>query len=284
MSFLLGVPAQTGSGSKDLGVSWHRVGTRGVTSEFVSPIKSTQERFRVAHGGGFGSAPTGSTPAESSSETFAATPMVERTNAGELCAMDGSDSRELVTELMERASSGDRRALDELVEVLYDELRAIAEERRARWRGDDTLSATVLVNEAYLRLAKQVDPEWDDRAHFKAVASTAMRQILVDYSRRRSAQKRGAGAWDRLTFDRVADLFSGLGGPPAPPTEALIELDAALKKLEVENPQYGRIVECRFFGEMTIAETAEALEISPATVKRGWNLAQAWLHRELEER
>jgi RNA polymerase sigma factor (TIGR02999 family) len=192
-------------------------------------------------------------------------------------------SREPLTQLLARASSGDRAALDEIVTRMYDELRAIAEERRARWRGDETLSTTVLVNEAYLRLAQQADPRWESRVHFKAVASTAMRQVLVDYGRRRRAKKRGAGAWDRVTIDRVAELFPALGNSSSPALESIVDLDGALERLEAENPDYVRLVECRFFGGMTIAETAEALDLSPATVKRRWNVARAWLHRALSE-
>jgi RNA polymerase sigma factor (TIGR02999 family) len=195
--------------------------------------------------------------------------------------MRESVSRQHVNELVERASAGDRGALDELVEVLYQELRSIAHERRARWRGAETLSTTVLVNEAYMRLARLDHATWEDSVHFKAVAATAMRQILVDYSRRRGAKKRG-GEWERLTIDRVAGLFPALADPSSVSTEALLQLNDSLLKLERENPDYTRIVECRFFGGMTIEETGEALDISPATVKRRWRLARAWLHREID--
>ena len=185
-----------------------------------------------------------------------------------------------VTELVRLASTGDEGALGRLVTVLYDELRSIARMRRAQWQGDETMSATVLVNEAYMRLAAQEDAEWEDRAHFMAVASRAMRQVLIDYSRRTAAKKRGGGL-DRVTLDRVDELVPGLGDRPGDQAETLLELDACLKRLETENPRYSRIVECRFFGGMSIEDTAVALQISTATVKRGWRLARAWLHREM---
>lgn len=185
-----------------------------------------------------------------------------------------------VTQLVKLAAAGDQSALERLVTVLYDELRSIARRRRAQWEGDETLSATVLVNEAYMRLAGQDDAEWTDRAHFMAVASRAMRQVLIDYSRRGGAKKRGGG-WDRVTFHKVDELLPGLADQPEGQAESLLELDACLKRLEVENPRYSQIVECRFFGGMTIEETAVALGVSTATVKRGWRLARAWLHREM---
>lgn len=194
-------------------------------------------------------------------------------------AMSGNDAT--VTQLLRRASDGDKTALDTLVELLYTELHSIAQEQRARWRGDDTLSATVLVNEAYVRLAKQDSPGWETLAHFKAVAATAMRQIMVSYARRRSAKKRGGDEWNPLTLERVEHLLPALGEGPST-AEAVIGLDDALTRLEEQNPDYRRIVECRFFGGMTIEETAEALGLSPSTVKRRWNLARAWLHRELD--
>lgn len=194
--------------------------------------------------------------------------------------MDDAEKYDRVTELIRLAAGGDRDALEEVMSLLYGELRALAHARRARWRGDHTVSTTVLVHEAYLRLVGHQNPDWESRAHLLAVASRAMRQILIDYSRRRGAEKRGGG-WDRVTLDRVDDLFPGLTDSPAHRAEALIELDVCLQRLEAEEPRYCRIVECRFFGGMTIDETSDALQISAASVKRGWTTARAWLHREL---
>lgn len=182
--------------------------------------------------------------------------------------------------LVRRASEGERAALDAVVRILYDELRARARGHRARWRGDQTMDTTALVHEVYLRLVAHDDPNWESRAHFLAMSSRAMRQILVDYARRRGARKRG-GNWDRVTLDEVDQLCPALCELPGDQAEALIELDVCLGRLEGESPSHGRIVECRFFGGMTIEETAEALHVSTATVKRGWNLARAWLHREM---
>lgn len=142
------------------------------------------------------------------------------------------------------------------------------------------MSTTVLINEAYLRLTGRESSDWENRAHFLAVASRAMRQILIDYSRRRRAQKRG-GEWDHVTIDRVAELLPGLSDQAMQQAEALIRLDECLAQMEVESPRHCRIVECRFFGGMTIEETALALDVSTATVKRGWAAARAWLLSEI---
>lgn len=187
-----------------------------------------------------------------------------------------------VTELVHLASQGDRAALDELIAVLHDELRAIARARRHAWRGDQTMSTTVLVNEAYLRLAGQGDANWESRAHFFAVASRAMRQILIDYSRRRQAQKRG-GDLDRITLEKIDELIPGARGSSDGQAELLIALDECLARLEIESERHCRVVECRFFGGMTIEETAAALGVSTATVKRSWTAARAWLHREMSQ-
>ena len=162
--------------------------------------------------------------------------------------------------------------------ALAAELRNVARLQRRSWRGNDTVSTTVLMSEAYLRLRGQ-GGGWSSRAHFMAVASRAMRQILIDYARRRSAVRRGGGL-ERITLDRVDDLVPGYASLDEY-AERLTLLDSCLRRLEGEEPRYCRIVECRFFSGMTIEETAEALGISPATVKRGWALAKAWLHREM---
>lgn len=153
----------------------------------------------------------------------------------------------------------------------YPQLRKLAHRARAHWAGDATLGTTVLIHEAYLKLARDRDRPWD-RGHFFAVAVHAMRQVLVNYAERRRAGKRG-GALRRTTLD---GLWQDTGN-----AEELIALQRALCELERNNPRLGKVVECRFFGGLGIEETAELTGTSPATVKRDWCLAQAFLRREL---
>ena len=185
-----------------------------------------------------------------------------------------------VTSLLHDLTSGDRQAFHALLPLVYDELRRIAERQRRRWEGDETLNTTALVHEAYLRLVDQSAPEWRSRAHFMAVAATAMRQILIDYAKRKRAAKRGGGQRHEPLHEIEAAL-SGPGIPPESRTDTLVALDESLHRLGEHDPRQSRIVECRFFGGMTIEETAEALGISPATVKRGWAMAQSWLYRDV---
>lgn len=185
-----------------------------------------------------------------------------------------------VTRLLGELRAGDRRAFDELLPLVYQELRELARRRRARWDGDDTLGTTALVHEAYLRLADQSTPEWINHAHFLAVASTAMRQILVDYAKRKHAAKRDGGR-QHVDLREVEAVLRAGGDVSEAQSEALLALDESLHRLERHDPRQSRIVECRFFGGMTIEDTAEALGISPATVKRAWSMAQAWLYRDL---
>ncbi len=193
----------------------------------------------------------------------------------------GGDGRGDVTSLLDAFGTGDRAAFDTLIGVVYDELHEIAHRHRARWTGNETVGTTALVHEAYLKLVDQQSPSWKHRAHFLAVASRAMRQILIDYARGQQAGKRG-GKLDHISFDLVEDLEGSLPDLSLERAETLIGLDNSLRRLEQETAQHCRIVECRFFGGMTIEETAQALGISPATVKRGWASAQAWLHRDLQ--
>ncbi len=158
------------------------------------------------------------------------------------------------------------------VAAMYDELRRVAAAMMRRERPDQTLQATALVHEAYLRLAR-AEPVWQDDRHFVAIAARVMRQILVDRARAHGAQKR----WAQL--DRVALVDSLAAG--AEPDAMLPALDEALTRLEQIDPEQARIVELRFFGGLTVEEAADALGISPATLKRRWSLARAWLLREL---
>jgi len=193
---------------------------------------------------------------------------------------NGGAKEKDVTGLLDAFRTGDRAAFDRLIGVVYDELHEIAHRHRMRWTGHETVGTTALVHEAYLKLVDQTSPSWKHRAHFLAVASRAMRQILIDYARGRQAGKRGGGL-NHVSFDMVEGLEGSLPDLSIERAETLVGLDESLKRLETETAQHCRIVECRFFGGMTIEETAEALGISPATVKRGWASARAWLHRDL---
>jgi RNA polymerase sigma factor (TIGR02999 family) len=193
-----------------------------------------------------------------------------------------SDSQQSsVTQLLDALRAGDRDALEQLFPLVYAELHHLAGIQRRRWDGDDTLNTTALVHEAYLRLVDLTAPQWLNRPHFMAVAATAMRQILLDYAKRKRAAKRD-GARDYIPLHELEEVLTEGGDASEVLPEALIALDAALVKLEQQSPRQRSIVECRFFGGMTIEDTAEALLLSPATVKRDWTMAQAWLYRELE--
>lgn len=156
--------------------------------------------------------------------------------------------------------------------ALYQELRRLAAGCLRKERPNHTLQPTALVNEAYLRLAGQAQPEWKDRARFLGAAARVMREVLIDYARTRNRAKRGSGH----PVVRLEDA-----GEPAGGGVDLLALDDALRGLERVDPQQHRIVELRYFGGLSIEETAEVLGISPATVKRDWRIARAWLHREL---
>jgi RNA polymerase sigma factor (TIGR02999 family) len=163
--------------------------------------------------------------------------------------------------------------LDRLVPLVYDELRRIAHRQLRGERSDHTLDTAALVHEAYLKLNQLERIEWRDRSHFLAAAAGAMRRILIDYAVARNAAKRG-GERQRIPLEDVTIL----AGDRA---EELLALDEALQRLAAHSERAARIVECRFFGGMSIEDTAEVLEISPATVKREWTLARAWLNRDL---
>jgi len=178
-----------------------------------------------------------------------------------------------VTILLDELSRGNRDALDELVPLVYGELRAIAQRQMAAEAEGHTLSATAVVHEAYLRIARLESIDWQGRAHFFAMASRACRRVLVDHAVRRNAVKRG-GDRRRVVLDDV-DLFDDED------MDAVLALDQALERLAEMDERQVRVVECRFFGGMTVEETAAALDTSPATVKRDWTAARAWLNREL---
>lgn len=187
-----------------------------------------------------------------------------------------------VTDLLDALRAGDKGALEQLFPLVYAELHRLAGAQRRRWEGDDTLNTTALVHEAYLRLVDQTAPQWVNRPHFLAVAATAMRHILLDYAKRKRTAKR-EGDRSHVPLHELEEVLGVNGDTSEALPEALIALDEALVKLEQHNPRQRKIVECRFFGGMTIEDTAEALALSPATVKRDWTIAQEWLYRELEQ-
>lgn len=186
---------------------------------------------------------------------------------------------ETVARLLADLRTGQRQAFDQLFPLVYHELHLLAGRQRRRWDGDDSLNTTALVHEAYLRLAGTPVQAWENRPHFLAVAARAMRQILIDYAKRRRTAKRGGGQ-ERVPFHQIEAALRG-GDAGEAGADALVALDQALLRLEAHDPRQSRIVECRFFGGMPIHDTAVALGVSPATVKRGWAMAQAWLYREL---
>jgi RNA polymerase sigma factor (TIGR02999 family) len=181
-----------------------------------------------------------------------------------------------VTHLLAAWRQGDREAQAHLLPLVYDELRRLAHRYLQRERPDHTLQATALVHEAYLRLIDQRQAQWQNRAHFFGLAAQMMRRILIDHARQQHAAKRG-GAEQKLSLDEAVWVS-------AERATDLVALDDALTRLAVLDPQQSRIVELRFFGGLTIEETAEVLGVSPATVKRDWSMAKAWLYRELRTR
>ena len=178
-----------------------------------------------------------------------------------------------ITSLLKQWRGGDDSARDRLVAVLYPELRALADRQLRGERADHTLQPTALVNEAYLRISGIERMDWQDRAHFVHMAARVMREVLVDHARRRLAAKRDGGRQVTLTG-------LDLAAPEAGGVDALA-LDAALARLEQLDPEKARVVELRYFGGLTIEETAQAMASSPATVKRQWQAARAWLFEAL---
>ena len=188
----------------------------------------------------------------------------------------GSSAR--VTRLLRQWQEGDRDALDRLIPLVYDELKVIASRHMAHeWR-KGTLQTTGLVNEAYIRLIGERGQNWQNRTHFLAIAALSMRQILVQRARRRKAAKRG-GDPERITLNE--QLVPATGGGPG--DVDVLALDAALDRLAALDERQAKVVEMRYFGGLTVEETADALGISPATVKRHWTVARAWLRRELAQ-
>jgi len=178
-----------------------------------------------------------------------------------------------VTQLLVRWREGDQRALDELMPLVYDELRRLASHYMRGERPGHTLQTSALVNEAYLRLAGHEEMRWQDRAHFFAVAAQAMRRILVDHARRRGNRKRGGDAV-RVALDEALVVSEGRA-------EEVVALDEALSRLAEVDSRKSQLVELRFFGGLSIEETAEVLKVSPGTVMRDWTFVKAWLLKEI---
>lgn len=181
-----------------------------------------------------------------------------------------------ITQLLKEASAGDRQASDALFDSVYQELRTIAKSHRRRWKGNETLNTTALINEAYVRLASSALANYKDRSHFFATASKAMRQVLINYAERFAAAKRGGNP--------VRMTLSSLPLRDDNTIEDLLHIDTLLSQLEASNARQCRIFECRVFGGMTIDETATAIGVSPATVNRDWTVVTAWLFSQISER
>lgn len=181
-----------------------------------------------------------------------------------------------ITSLLQEWQDGSAQALDRLIPLVYSELHTLASRYLSRERSDHTLQPTALVNEAYLKLVGQRAVDWQNRSHFFGIAAQLMRRIIVDHARHDGRFKRGGG---------VANVSIDDADPAAPaaavdPADAFV-LDQALTRLEALDPQQGRIVELRYFGGLTIQETAEVMQLSTGTVKRDWAVARAWLYREM---
>ena len=191
------------------------------------------------------------------------------------CNHSVMETQRHATELLIALSNGNREALNELVPLVYDELRNIARGRLRYERPGHTLDTVGLVNEAYLKLFQLERVQWNSRAHFLAIAAQAMRHILVNHAIKRKRKKRGGGA-ALVPLDEAGELA-------VHETERILALDDALERLTAVNPRHAKVVECRFFVGMTIEETATALGVSTATAKRDWNFLRLWLRRELAE-
>lgn len=190
--------------------------------------------------------------------------------------------REMLTDLLTAVGRGESDAYARAFALLYEELRAVAHGQLRRWPDDRTLGTTALVHEAYLKLVQQKRITTQSRSHFLALASRAMRHVLTNYALSRRAQKRGGGV-EPIPLHELALPVNGGALADDAAAEVLDALHRALERLEVSHARSCRVVECRFYGGLTIEETAEALGASSRTVKRDWAYAQAWLNRELSE-
>lgn len=185
----------------------------------------------------------------------------------------GDGTTTAVTLILQRVQTGDHEALDQLIPLVYTELKTLASRQRRKAPMHETLNTTALVHEAFIKLTGGESGEFQDRCHFFAVAATAMRHLAVDYARRKSAQRRGGGA-PMLPIDEVAVGDSDR-------TETVLAIDDALSRLAKLDDRLARVVECRFFGGMTEDETATALGVTDRTVRRDWTKAKLWLRDDL---
>lgn len=186
----------------------------------------------------------------------------------------GSLAQGSITVLLEQVRAGKPEAARALYECAYAELRRLARSHRRRWSGNDTMNTTAILHEAFIKLSGGAAPAFENRLHFFATASMAMRQVLVNYAEHRRAAKAGGGVVHVQLEDDTPLVADNA-------INELLDLDKALRALETESPRRGRIVECRLFGGLSVEETAAALEISPATVKREWQVASALLFRHI---
>lgn len=191
-----------------------------------------------------------------------------------------SDRQETVSRLLEQVREGRQEAIDDLFPLVYQELQILARRQRKAWLGNDTLDTTALVHEAYLKLVGRNHGSWETEAHFLAAVARAMRHVLINYARERRARKRGGG-WRQVPLDDGALEKPLPGSDPVSWEDRVLVLHDALQRLADRSDRQSRVVECRFFGGMTVQQTAEALGLSTATVTRSWSMARAWLHREL---
>jgi RNA polymerase sigma factor (TIGR02999 family) len=204
-------------------------------------------------------------------------------DAAELARASDQHRSATINQLLESVQAGNRAALNELYAVLYDELRVLARRQRRRWENVGTLNTTALVHEAYLKLMKQRRLMPTTRAHFFALAATAMRHIVSNYARDRQAKKRGRDVLT-VSLDTIESGVIGALRVSDEHADLLVAIDEALDRLERISPRQRSVVECRFFGGLSIDETAAAIGIAERTVKRDWALAQAWLYREMKLR
>ncbi len=186
------------------------------------------------------------------------------------------DNSQQITQLLKQWSDGDAEVLDDLMPLVYVELRRQASGYLRRERSNHTLQPTALINEVYLKLIDQRDVKWQNRAHFFAIAAQAMRRILVDYARERKREKRG-GAAENLPLDEALTIVS------QEKSVDLVALDEALNKLAKFDERQAKVVELRYFSGLSIDETAEVLNVSNVTIRRDWNMAKAWLHQEIKK-
>jgi len=186
-----------------------------------------------------------------------------------------------ITQLLSIVKTGDRIALDQVFQLIYQELKVCARRQRFKWQGDATLNTTALINEAYLKLVDQQNADYENRLHFLSTASKVMRHILIDYSRSKITNKRGGREKHQSLLETEHYQLPSLEVDDKQAVE-LLSLDCALSRLAKTSERESKVVECRFFGGMTINETSELLGVSPGTVKRDWTLAQSWLLNEME--